>query len=57
LRKHKTMTLTFHKHNIASLTPGLTLGLRLGKEFRVIHRFLKRPAQELDTIRRCFRRK
>ena len=39
--------------NIASLTPGL----RLGKEFRVIDRFLKHPAQELDTILQWVRRK
>jgi hypothetical protein len=38
--------------NIASRTPGF----RLGKEFRVIHRFLKRPAQELATILRWVRR-
>ncbi len=51
LRKHETMTLTFHKRKYWKSGTGT------GKEFRVIHRFLKRPAQELDTIRRCVRRK
>jgi hypothetical protein len=53
LRKHETMTLTFHKRKYRK-SPGLTPGA--GKDFRVIHRFLKRPAQEPDAIRRCVRR-
>ncbi len=36
LRKHETITLTFHKRKYWNSGTGT------GKEFRVIHRFLKR---------------
>jgi hypothetical protein len=46
LRKDETMTLTFYERKYWKSGTGT------GKEFRVIHRFPKRPAQELDTILR-----
>ena len=51
LRKHETMTLMFHKRKYWKSGTGT------GNEFRVMHRFLKRPAQELDTILHWVRRK
>jgi len=51
LRKHETMTLTFYERKYWNSGTGT------GKEFLVIDRFLKRPAQEVDTLFRCVRRK
>jgi hypothetical protein len=51
LRKHETMTLAFYERKYWKSGTGT------GEEFRVNHRFLKRPAQELDTILRWVRRR